>query len=375
MSTAASPCVALLRHQLFLPSEVFIAEQARALRKFAPLLIGRVLGGEPAPGVDYHVPAAGRCAQLRYVLRRDPKLFMRELEARRPVLIHAHFGVEAVYGMELARRLGVPLVTTFHGFDATLRSSVLLTSRKPTWIHYWLNRAALKSSGALFIGVSEFIVAQLRRLGFPPERTHAHYIGVDTAAFAAPCGERAPLILHVARLVEQKGTAYLLEAFARLAAKHAAVELVVIGAGPRQSELLERAAALGIGARVRWLGAQPHAEVKRWMRRASVFCLPGCTTANGAAEGLGLVLVEAAASGVPVVATRHGGMPEAVDDGVSGYLVPERDVRALADGLDALLSSESLRCRMGSAGAQLAQTRFDLYRQTQALERLYEAVL
>lgn len=372
---ASNPCVALLRHQLFLPSEAFIVEQARALQRFAPLLIGRKLCGRPAAGLRYHVPAAGPLAQLKYVLRRDPRLFMPELQTQRPALIHAHFGVEAVYGMRLAECLNVPLVTTFHGFDATLHGRELLTSRKATWVQYWLNRGELKRGGALFIGVSQFVAARLARLGFPAARTRVHYIGVDTAELAAPVAGRAPIVLHVARLVEQKGTAFLLEAFAQIARKHPDAALVVIGAGPEQLKLVERTTTLGISERVRWLGALPHSEVKRWHKKAAVFCLPSCTTASGATEGLGLALVEAAASGVPVVATRHGGIPEAVDDGVTGHLVAERNVGALAEGLDALLSSEALRCRMGEAGAAFARRRFDLHEQTRALEKLYESVL
>jgi glycosyltransferase involved in cell wall biosynthesis len=376
MNAALNPCVAILRHQLFLPSEVFITEQARALRKFAPLLVGRVLGGKPTEGLAFHVPAAGKLGQLNYVLRRDPRLFLRELAKRRPVLIHAHFGVEAVYGMELAERLGVPLVTTFHGFDATLRPSQLLRSRKPTWIHYLLKRAELKRRGALFIAVSGFISAQLQRLGFPTERTRLHYIGVDPAAFEpSSVAHASPVILHVARLVEKKGTVYLLEAFARIAASHPDAELAIIGAGPLRASLERRAAELRIAARVRWLGALPHAEVAQWLKRAAVFCLPSCTAANGDAEGLGLVLLEAAASGVPVVATRHGGIPEAVKDGDTGYLVAERDADELADALDTLLSSEALRWKMGDAARRFARSRFDLVRQTQVLEQLYEGLL
>jgi colanic acid/amylovoran biosynthesis glycosyltransferase len=376
MSSSTNPCVAILRHQLFLPSEVFIAEQARALRKFAPLLVGRVLCGNPAPGMAFHVPAAGALAQLNYVLRRDPRLFMRELAQRRPALIHAHFGVEAVYGMELADRLGIPLVTTFHGFDATLKPGELLRSRKPTWIHYLLKRAELSRRGALFIGVSQFILTQLERLGFPAERTRLHYIGVNPDAFASsPVAGAPPAILHVARLVEKKGTAYLLEAFARIAAKHPDTQLVVIGAGPLRNSLARCAVELGIDARVRWLGASTHADVAEWLRRAAVFCLPSCTAGNGDAEGLGLALLEAAASGVPVVATRHGGIPEAVRDGDTGYLVPERDADALADALDTLLASEALRRRMGDAARRFARSRFDLQRQTRDLEQLYEVVL
>jgi colanic acid/amylovoran biosynthesis glycosyltransferase len=376
MNTATNPCVALLRHQLFLPSEIFISEQARALRKFAPLLVGRVLAGSPSDGLRYCVPKGGRLAQLRYVLGRDPKLFVRELAEHRPVLIHAHFGVEAVYAMELADRLDVPLVTTFHGFDATMRAHELLASRKPSWIQYLAKRAELARRGALFIGVSRFIVERLERLGFPSDRTRLHYIGVDPAAFsrrAEPAVE--PVVLHVARLVEKKGTEYLLDAFARLARKHRRARLVVIGAGPLREKLARRAAELGLSGRVTWVGAAAHAEVRAWLRRAAVFCLPSCTAANGDAEGLGQALLEAAASGVPVVATRHGGIPEAVEDGRTGYLVPERDAAALAGALDVLLASESLRSSFGDAALRFARERFDLHQQTRSLERLYEGVL
>jgi len=281
--------------------------------------------------------------------------------------------------MELAARLDVPLVTTFHGFDATLKPAELVKSRRATWIQYLRKRADLCRRGALFIGVSKFVVARLEELGVPVDRTQLHYIGVDTNAFDAQAKdedqEQRLVVLHVARLVEKKGTAYLLEAFAKIAAQHPRAELVVIGTGPLAGGLEQRAARLGLGARVRWLGAQPHAAVREWLRRAAVLCLPSCTAANGDSEGLGLVLLEAAASGVPVVATRHGGIPEAVEDGSTGYLVPERDAAALGAALDALLAGDSLRARMGREARQLVRERFDLRRQTDRLEQLYAAVL
>lgn len=372
----SNPCIALLRHQLFLPSEVFITEQARTLRRFDPLLVGRVLGGAPCAQLAYFVPRTSALQRLNYVLRRDPQPFMRELTAQRPRLIHAHFGVEAVYGMEMAQRLGIPLVTTFHGFDATYSSAALLGSRKPSWINYLLKRGELKRRGTLFICVSEFIRSRLLRLGFPAERTRVHYIGVDPSTFPlAQPDNAAPLILHVARLVEKKGTRHLLEAFALIAARHPRAQLAIVGAGPLLAQLQHQAASLGIAARVRWLGALPHAEVRRWLHRASVFCLPSCTAESGDSEGLGLALLEAAASGVPVVATRHGGIPEAVIDERTGFLVPERDAARLADALDDLLGSEALRRRFGAAAREHVRGRFDLHVQTGALERLYEEAL
>lgn len=389
----ANPCVAILRHQLFLPSETFISAQARALREFAPVLAGRVLCGPPAEDLAWFVPAAGALRQLDYVLRRDPGLFLPGLATFGPRLVHAHFGVEAVYGMALARRLDIPLVTTFHGFDATLKRRELISSRKPTWIQYLLRRGELRQSGTIFIAVSEFIRRRLVALGFPEQRIRLHYIGVDTETFAPAAGgtdeedavlngagstgvdvsetDRPPLILHVARLVEKKGTAFLLEAFARISNRHPDASVVIIGAGPLRAELAGRAEALGIGNRVLWLGARPHEEVRTWLRRATVFCLPSCTAGNGDAEGLGLVLVEAAATGVPVVGTRHGGIPEAVIDGETGLLVPERDAASLADALETLLASATIRRKLGDAARRLARERFDLATQTRELERLY----
>jgi glycosyltransferase involved in cell wall biosynthesis len=124
-----------------------------------------------------------------------------------------------------------------------------------------------------------------------------------------------------------------------------------------------------------WLGAAQHSTVRSWLQRASVFCLPSCTALNGDSEGLPISLLEANASGIAVVATRHAGIPEAVVDGDTGLLVGERDASALAEALDALLSSESQRQAFGARAREMTQKRFDLFRQTHALEQLYEGVL
>jgi glycosyltransferase involved in cell wall biosynthesis len=356
---------------------VFITEQARTMRGFLPWLVGREIAGEPRDGIDYYVPRdRGRLAQLDYVIRRNPALFMSELQRHEPVLIHAHFGVEAVYALEMAERLQVPLVTTFHGFDATLGNLKLLMSRKPSWLNYLLHRPHLQRRGQLFLCVSQFIRNRLLQLGFPAERTRVHYIGVDSARFApTQPNPDEPLVLHVARLVEQKGTVVLLDAFAEISRRHPQARLVVIGDGPLRSKLRRHAQELMISDRVLWLGATTHEQVRAWLARASVFCLPSYTPASGATEGLGMVLLEAAASGVPTVGTRHGGIPEAVIDRQTGYLVRERSVAELTKALDALLSTPQLCRQLGNQARQMVRSRFDLWTQTAALERHYESVL
>jgi glycosyltransferase involved in cell wall biosynthesis len=187
--------------------------------------------------------------------------------------------------------------------------------------------------------------------------------------------EEQLLILHVARLVEVKGTRYLLRAFARVAGTDDRVRLLIIGDGPLRRPLAALAASLGIGGRVEFLGALAHTAVLSWMRKAAMLVLPGIRTATGREEGLGIVLLEAAATGVPIIGSRVGGIPECIVDGKSGFLVPERNEEALARRMAELLEDPVRRRSMGAAGRALIEDRFDIDRQTATLENFYDSVL
>ncbi|MHB1240956.1 MAG: glycosyltransferase, partial [Gammaproteobacteria bacterium] len=174
--------VVVYRHNLFRISEPFIVQQAGRLRRFKPLYLGRFRYGSVPLGAESlaleDLAGLGRFHRLvSQVITRDPRSYLRLLAGRRPALIHAHFGVEGVYALRLAKRLGVPLVTTFHGFDATLSTAAMLCS--PVWANYPLFRKRLARQGDLFLCVSSFIRERVLALGFPEERTHVHYIGVD----------------------------------------------------------------------------------------------------------------------------------------------------------------------------------------------------
>lgn len=371
--------VVVFRHNLFKISEPFITQQAGQLRRFRPLYLGRLRYGPAPPGAESlalsDTPRLGRLHRLAWqVISRDSRPYRRLLGERRPALIHAHFGIEGVYALPLARGLGVPLVTTFHGFDATLATGAMLCS--PAWANYPLFRRQLARQGDLFLCVSSFIRERVLALGFPEERTHVHYIGIDTAAVRPrEAGEERPVILTVARLVEVKGTEYLIRAFAAVAPRAPDAELVIIGEGPLKRRLQALAESLGVGARVRFLGARPHEEVMAWMRRAAMFVLPSVRTKTGRSEGLGMVLLEAAAAGVPLVGSRHGGIPEIVVDGVTGRLAAERDSDELAERMGELLADAGLRVRLGRQARALAEARFDIHKQTERLERFYDEVL
>lgn len=367
--------VAIIRHNLFKISEPFITAQALELRRYQPIFLGRLRQGEIPPGAEaLAISDSGPAWPLRVaaqMLGRSPAPFLKLLGARRPALLHAHFGIEGAQALPLARRLGVPLVTTFHGFDATLSTAALLSS--PAWAYYPLFRRQLAAQGALFLCASGFIRSRLLAMGFPAARTRTHYIGVDCRRIVPrDPAEEQKIILHVARLVEVKGTLHLLRAFARLDGQ---AKLVIIGDGPLRKSLTAEAVSLGIMARVRFLGALPQAEVLAWMRKAAMLVLPSVRTGTGRIEGLGMVTLEAAATGVPVIGSDIGGIPEAIIDGETGFLVAERADAGMASKIERLLADQALRLRMGAAARLRVEQKFDLVTQTRGLEMFYDEAI
>ena len=365
MSAAAvpepgKPVVAIFRAPVFNASETFIQAQAAALSRWQPLVVGREAKGNVRPEL------AGR------VLIRPS---VKQLAAYSPHLVHAHFATDGVEALGLAGRLGIPLVTTLHGYDVSRSSLRMLLSGRRSWMNYAVRRRRLMRRGDLFLAVSDDIRARAVGQGFPPEHTLTHHIGVDLEAFRPGGAPEPGLILHVGRLVPKKGTENLLRAFAAARRSHHDARLVIVGDGPLRRTLERKAEALALGQAVSFLGILPPAEVAAWMRRAWLIASPSITAPDGDSEGLPTVLVEAAATGLPAVATRHGGIPECVLDGATGFLVPERDVGALAEALTALLSDRGRRERMGAAARGLAERKFDLVRQTFLLEQHYDRLV
>lgn len=366
----SQPVVAVFRTALFNPTERFIQDQTAALTRWRPLLVGLERKGEILPALKAGMILPANAAErLAFAARGRGGAIEAGLRAARPALIHAHFGTDGLKVLNLARALGLPLVTHLRGFDVTRSPAALIASGRPGWSRYALGRRRLMREGDLFLAVSDALRAQAVALGFPAERTRTHYNGVDLDRFRPGKRPREPgTILHVGRLVEKKGTADLIAALSGLTG----VRLVVIGEGPLRASLQRRAGAAGVKAQ--FLGPQTVGEVAMWMRRATLLCAPSVTARDGDAEGLPNVVVEAAAAGIPVVATRHAGIPEAVEDGRSGFLVPEGDREGLRARLAQLLASADLRRELGFAARELAMARFDRAGQTAKLEAIYDEV-
>jgi len=361
------PVAAIFRSPLFNASETFVQTHAASLARYRPLVVGLEEKGGVRPELRGRLLVAtpGERAALKLLGRAGP--LARRIARERPRLVHAHFATDGLLALPLAEALGVPLVTTLHGFDVSRSRAALLRSGQLSWVRYALAGGALRRRGRLFLAVSEAIRARAIAQGFPPERTVSHLNGVDLARFARAPAPKPGLVLHVGRLVEKKGTALLIDAVARTDAR-----LVVIGDGPLRARLERQ--AVGLGGRVRFLGALPPAEVAEWMARAWLLAAPSLTAADGDSEGLPTVVAEAAAAALPAIVSDHSGLPEAVIDGETGFIVPERDAPALAARIEALLASPDLQRRMATAARRLAEERFDSARQADQLERLYDEV-
>lgn len=243
----------------------------------------------------------------------------------------AHFGPAGVRAMYL-REAGVfegPIATVFHGFEMSERAVV---------DRYLPHYRRLFARTELMLPISRLWRDRLIGWGAPADRVVVQRMGVDLTA--APPGEaparRDPLrILSVARLVEKKGLAHAITGVAKAAAP---VDYAIIGSGPLDAALRE--AASTSPHPIRFLGARPHADVFAELARSDVFLLPSIVADNGDMEGVPVSLMEAMARGVIVLATRHSGVPELVEDGVTGLLVDEKDGDGIARAIDRIAGGE-----------------------------------
>jgi len=285
-------------------------------------------------------------------------------------VIHAHFGPMGLLALDL-RDTGVftgPLVTTFHGVDM---SQFVASHGRNVY-------RRLFERGELFLPVSQHWADRLVELGCPRGAIRVHRMGIHLSPAterAEPDASRPLRLISVARLVEKKGIDVALRALADLAREGIAFHYRVVGDGPLREKLVSLAGELGLGARVVFEGALPRSAVLERMANSDLLLAPSITATSGDQEGIPVSLMEAMAHGLPVVSTHHSGIPELVEDGVAGVLVPEGDVVALALALRQLVAGDRKRLvEMGRVGRRAVEEAHDLARLNDELERLLRCV-
>ncbi len=290
------------------------------------------------------------------------------LAAERPFdVVHCHYGDVGLRYRVAARLWRAPLVVSFYGYDASAYPRAAGAGAF----------APLFAAADAVTSLSAHMDGRLRALGCPAGLLRRVPLAADPAAYGPLPRRRArpgapARLLTVARLTEKKGVEYALRALALVRDEFPALRYAVVGDGPLRGELAALAAALGLRGRVRLLGARPDGCVRAALGRADLFLLASVTAADGDEEGTPTAVIEAALAGLPVLATRHAGIPELVRDGASGLLVPERDPGALADGLRRLLRAPDRWAAMGAAGRRHVEGEHATAAVAERLERLYE---
>jgi len=289
------------------------------------------------------------------------------LQREEAVLIHAHFGYQGCRCLRARKAAGVPMLTSFYGADAT---------RFPRFPEWQRRFRRLFAEGEGFLVEGSAMKEQLMSIGCPEEKVRLHRLGVDVECIPfRPRELRDPVrFLICAAFREKKGIPYALKALARvLAERPFPCEVALIGDGPERPHIEQLVAELGLEKQVEFRGMQPYTAVLAELERCHVLLQTSVTAADGDTEGgAPVILLDAQAAGVPVVATYHADIPEYVRDGQSGLLAPERDVQTLADCIRRLVEAPEQWKEMGRAGRRHVEQNYSAAVQAARLEEIYD---
>ena len=374
----ASYCSSFLK-----PEMLHIYRQVKALRRVKTFIMTKELqNAERFPFRDIEVIPRRRMNLLRhgwlkFVERRPPIVYRGEyqtldalLKKHGADLMHIYFGHTGVHLLPFIEQWDKPCVVSFHGADVALKQDIKDYPEK-------LRR--LFGAVPLVLARSQSLANRLIDLGCPAEKLRINRTGVPLSEF--PFAYRQPpkngrwRIIQACRLIPKKGVATSLRAFAIFKKDNPGAEFFIAGKGPLQPELEMLAAGLGIYKDVHFVGFLSQPKLLELYASSHLFLHPSETSPNHDQEGVPNSVLEAMATGLPVAATRHGGIPEAVDHGRTGWLVPEEDHVALANAMQEIAHSPGLLTEMGLRAREAVIKRFAQEAQIDQLEWFYEEAI
>ena len=365
------------------PEMLHVYRQITALRVFRPVVFCQKReNAAQFPFDPVVVLSKPRTHQLRRLLQKtlldrpitiyrgEARRILSALHAAEAKVLHIYFGHIGVHLLPLLEICDLPVVVSFHGADAQVDLD------KPA--HLAATRRMLALATLLLVR-SQSLADRLIALGADASKIRLHRTGIplDEIPFhprSAP-GDGAWHCVQACRLIAKKGVATSLRAFADFARAYPLATFTIAGEGPQLQELRALAAELGMADRVSFPGFLPQEKLRALYSAAHLFLHPSELGPDGDQEGVPNSLLEAMASGLPILATLHGGIPEAVDDGLSGALVAERDHAALARAMRALAADPSHYTAMSVAASASVRARFDLTEQARILGECYSVAI
>lgn len=371
----ASYCTTFLK-----PEMRHIYRQVTGLQRYATFVMTRERLGErefPFPNIEVIPRARKNFVKrfwLKYVMRKPPVYYRGELQVlikllrRRPAdLMHVYFGHTGVHLLPFIQEWDRPTVVSFHGMDIQSR---------PQQEGYDDQMRELLRTVPLVLARSRSLFAALENWGCPREKLRLNRTGIPLDQY--PCAQRAlPAdgswrFVQACRLIEKKGLLTALSAFAKFHATHPRARFVIAGEGPMKDKLTALAAELGVSSAVELRGFLSQSQLAALYAESHIFLHPSEMPPDQNQEGVPNSMLEAMATGLPVVATTHGGIPEAVTHERTGLLVPERDPAALAVALKQITADTASLCVLGEAAARAVREEFEQVKAIEKLEGFYD---
>lgn len=355
-------------------SETFIYEPLKHMSRVRPVVFTRKVENEDlfpfADLVDYSAPRLSPRWVADNFSKRvlgNPEAWLKgELKKREIRALHAHFGEEAYALLDLKADLGLPLVATFYGYDMSE------LPRRPGWAEKYRR---LFAEGDLFLVEGGHMRRSLVKLGCPEDKVRIQRISVDLekARFRRPEFRGKTRFLFCGRFVEKKGLIVALKAVRLMREKGLKdFELGVIGGGPLEKGLKDHVRENGLEENVIFHGKTTHSEFHRALADADILVAPSLTAPDGDSEGgAPTVLLEAQATGLPVVSTRHADIPEIVTEGKSALLSDEGDAEGLARNMIFMMERPEVWESFGREGRRLVESQFDVRKTVRGLEEAY----
>ena len=374
----ASYCSSFLK-----PEMLHIYRQVKALRRVETFVMTKELqNAERFPFRDIEIIPTQRMNLLRhgwlkFVKRRPPVIYRGEyqllaslFERRGADLMHIYFGHTGVHLLPFIEQWDKPCVVSFHGADVAVKEDIA---------HYPAKLRRLFEVVPLVFARSQSLADRLSEFGCPPEKLRINRTGVPLDEF--PFVDRqAPTdghwrVMQACRLIPKKGVATSLRAFAIFKKDHPQAKFYIAGKGPLQPELEMLAAGLGIFKDVHFVGFLSQSKLMELYASSHLFLHPSEMPPDENQEGVPNSILEAMATGLPVAATQHGGIPEAVEHGRTGWLVPEEDHIALANAMQEIARSPRVLTEMGLRAREAVIKRFAQEAQIDQLEWFYEEAI
>jgi len=291
-------------------------------------------------------------------------------------LIHAHFGPNGVYALPVAKKLGIPLVTSFYGFDTSILSlAQKMRQYSLPWDQlYWIHAyRSLWKNGDIFTVTCQKMKEDLIRLGAPEEKIKILHLGINLEKYKMAQRKltKSPTILIANRFVPKKGTEYALRAVAEVLKVFPNVKLKIIGDGPLKEELVNIVLKLGIFRSTEFLGILDYGSYMSQMSQADIFLSPSIKAVGDEEGGINTTVIEAMAIGACVFATEESGS-ELIYDGKTGFVVSQRDVNELFTKIVSYIESPDVWNAVATNARKHVEAEFDSIKQARKLEEIYK---